>query len=362
MVEAYYAIVLLILALTLPLGSRKLVYSASPEVRGYSPLNGMSGSAHKAAIVGAVLISIGLIVICIFKPETLPDRAMYEQYYDMGGGDKMNRELEPTFTILVRMAPSFMVLLGLYAVLSVSGHIVAIFSNSPNIWLSLLIYLSYTFILHDMIQMRAGVAIGLLLIAVRFIRERKWIVYFLFVALAYTFHYSALIFVFFYFIPTKHLNKWIWSAILILCTIAGLLNTQLGYVAKFLPVGVVQTYLENYMGSKTYIASEIGPARLFKIFCAIIMLFNQKSILRSYPYTIPVLIFYMCSQMSYLLLSDIPVLQGRFGEMFAAFDIFALAMFPLISKKHYYLWWIVPIALVVYQHIEANRLLTYVVN
>lgn len=357
MVEAYYAVAILIIALTLPLGSRRLVYSASSDYRDYSPLSGMPSGGRKVAITGAVLIAALLIVVCIFKPDTLPDRDMYEQYYDMGGGDKMNRDLEPTFTMLVRLAPTFLVLLAFYAILSVTGHVTAIFMNSPNIWLSLLIYISYTYILHDMIQMRAGVAIGLLLVAVRFIRERRWLAYFLFVGLAYTFHYSALIFFFFYFIPTKHLNKWIWSVVLIICTIAGLLNTQVGYVAKFLPVGVVQNYLENYMGSKTFVASEIGPARLFKIACAIIMLFNQRSIVNRYPLAIPVLIFYMCSQISYLLLSDIPVLQGRFGEMFAAFDIFALAMFPLISKKHYYLWWAVPIIIVIYQHLEAYGLL-----
>lgn len=360
MVEAYYAVVILILVLTLPLGTRKMVYSASPDIKGYTPLSGMSSGGRKAVITGAVLILALLVVICIFKPETLPDRDMYETYYDMGGGDKMNRELEPTFTILVRMAPSFLALLGMYALLSVGGHITAIFLNSPNIWLSLLVYLSYTFILHDMIQMRAAVAIGLLLIAVRFIRERQWILYFLFIGLASTFHYSAIIFFLFYFLPSKYLNKWIWSGALILCTIAGLLNTQIGYVAKYLPVGFVQTYLENYMGDKTFTASEIGPVRLFKVVCAIIMLFNQRSIVSRYPLAIPVLIFYMCSQISYLLFSDIPVLQGRFGEMFAAFDIFALAMFPMISKKHYYLLWAVPIALVCYQHVEAYGLLTSV--
>lgn len=357
MLEAYYPVLMMILLLTLPLGSMNLVYSTSPDIKDYSPLEGLSESGRKMAWFGAAMIIAILVVLCIFKPEDIADRDMYRQMYEMGGGDRINRDIEPSFGMLSRLAPNFLFLLGIYAVLSVSGHIIGIFRNSPNIWLSLLIYLTYTYILHDVVQMRSAVAIGLMLIAVRFITERNWIVYFSMVAVAFYFHYSAIIFVCFYFLPSKHLNKWIWSALLIIGTIGGLMNSQFGYIAKFIPLEIVQNYFESYMGSKNYEASLIGPVRIFKVLLAIVMLFNQERIKESYPMAIPVLIFFMASQLSYLLLSDIPVLQGRFGEMFAAFDIYALAMFPLINRKHYYILWIVPIFLVVYMHIEAHRLL-----
>lgn len=358
MIVAYYAVLISVILLTLPLGSRKLVYSAYNGLGNYSPIAGMKRGAKKVAITGGVIIAAVLITLCIFKPEDIADRGMYLMSYEMGSAERINKGMEPTYAILCGLAPTFLVLLGYYAFLSVSGHMIAIFKNSPNIWLSFIIYLSYTFILHDMIQMRAGVAIGLMLIAVRFIYERKWIWYFSFTIIAFYFHYSAIIFVFFYFLPGKYLNRWIWGAVLILSTVAGLLNTQIGYLAKFVPFDIIQNYLETYMGSKEYEAAMIGPIRIFKVICALIMLFNQKKIMKKYPLCIPVLIFFMTSQISYLLLSDIPVLQGRFGEMFAAFDIFALAMFPLISKKYYYLLCAVPIGLSAYQHVQAYLLFT----
>lgn len=357
MLIAYYAIFISILLLTLPLASYNYAGSSNADSRDYSPLNNMSQTGRKVAIFGGVLIAAVLIVLCINKPEGIADREMYQMMFDMGGADNLNRDLEPSFGLLVQIAPTFLALLGIYAFLSVSSHVIGIFKNSPNIWLSLVTYISYTFILHDMIQMRAGVAIGLMLIAVRFIYERKWILYFSFAAIATYFHYSAMVFFFFYFLPGKYLNRWIWSAALILATVFGLMNTQIGFIAKFIPLEIVQNYLENYVGNKTYEAAMIGPARIFKVLCAILMLFNQNTIKKRYPLCIPVLIFFMTSQISYLLFSDIPVLQGRFGEMFAAFDIFALAMFPLISKKYYYLLFIVPIGLAIYQNISALDLL-----
>lgn len=345
----YYAVIIAILLLTLPLGSRKLVYSADPRMPQYSPLNGLSRNGRHAAIAGAALITGILMVLCIFRPMTMPDIAMYEWMYD-NGVDKINKDIEPSFGILARLSPSFLVLLAIYALLSVGLHVYAIFRNSPNIWLSLILYLCYTFVLHDMIQMRAAVAIGMMLVAVRYLRERKWYIYFPMVAFAFFFHYSALVFVFFYFLPTRHLNKWIWSAVLIVALIAGILNMHFAYIAKYIPLKFVQGAFEAYMGNRNYVAVPLGFARFIKIFGAIVMLFYQKPIVRRYPMAIPVLIFYMASQIAFLIFADIPVIQGRLGEMFCAFEIFGLAMFPLISKRHYYLLWIVPIAVALYDH------------
>lgn len=354
----YYVVIFSIFLVSFPLSSRKLAYAADPRLPGYSPLNSMSFKGRRGIMWGAVAIAAVLIVVCVFRPQTLPDIKMYELMYDMGGAEKVNRDIEPTFGWLTRISPTFLTLLAIYAILSVGTHISAILWNSPNIWLSLIIYLSYTFVVHDLIQMRASVAIGIMLIAVRFIREHKWYYYFPCVLVAYLFHYSAIIFILFYFLPARRLNKWIWSAVLIVCLIAGFVNTHLGYVAKYVPLKIVENYLEHYMGNRTFVASGIGFVRVFKVLCAIAMLFFQKDIVKRYPLAIPVMIFFMCSQISYLLLADIPVLQGRFGEMFAAFEIFALAMFPFISKKHYYILWIVPIVIAIYENMEAFTLLT----
>lgn len=353
----FYLVVIVILTLTLPFASKNVVYGAK-GIRPYSPLGGLSNNQKRAAQLLLGIITLILIAVCIWRSEDMCDYAMYQRMYSMGGGEKVNRELEPTFALLVSISPVFIIFLALYALLSVSTHIYAISRNSPNIWLSFVLYLTLYFVLHDMVQIRAAVAIGLLLIAVRYVVERKLIYYYILVVTASFFHYSASVFLLLYFIPYKGLNKWVWSSILVVFLIFGTLNMQFGYFAKFIPVDFIHNYLQSYLGSKDFTAAGIGPARIVKVICAIIMVFGLPRIKRAYPLAVPVLFLYIISQMCYLLLGDIPVLQGRMGELFGSFEIFALAMFPLLSKKHYYLLCIVPISLAIYNFQTGIYLLT----
>lgn len=353
----FYIVVIAVLMLTLPFGAKSVVYGAS-EVRPYTALGGLSSNQRHVSLILLGIITVILITVCVWRSEDMCDYAMYLRMYSMGGGEKVNRELEPTFAMIVSVSPVFLIFLAIYALLSVSSHVYAILRNSPNIWLSFVLYLTLYFVLHDMVQIRAAVAIGLLLIAVRYVVERKWVYYYVLVGIAACFHYSSAIFLFLYFIPYKHLNKWVWSGMLVAFLAFGLLNMQFGYFARFIPVGFVQNYLESYLGNKDFTASGIGPARIVKVLCAIIMVFGLPRIKRSYPLAVPVLFLYILSQFCYLLLGDIPVLQGRMGELFGSFEIFALAMFPMISKKHYYLLCLIPIALAVYNLQTGIYLLT----
>lgn len=344
--------------ITMPLGSKKIAL-AYPGHGPYNPLGKFRPRTRRVLWGVGAGIAAMLIVICVNKPDDISDNQMYEMLYSLGGGINGVKEMEPTFSMICKIAPSFAIFLLIFAALSVGGHVTAIYANSPNVFLSFLLYLPYTFVLHDMIQIRAGVAIGLLLIAVRFISERKIVPYLLLVGVAVFFHYSAIVFLPLYFLPRKKLNKWLWTGILLVSTALGLMSVGFAYLSRYIPIGLITVYLENYMGSKTYIAAEVGAVRIFKVLIAIIMLFQQEKIRSKYPLAVPVLAMFIISQMSYLLLEDIPVMQGRFGELFAAFDIFALAMFPLISKKHYYLLFIIPVFIAIYSGTDGYRLLTY---
>lgn len=353
----YYSIVLMLLIFTLPLAAKQNAY-AYPGSGKYNALERYSVSTQRILWIGVGLAIIMLMVVCIGKREDISDNLQYLNYYNMGGGDNMNRDLEPTFTYIVNISPSFTWLLGIYAALSVGFHMVAIFKNSPNIWLSLFIYLGYYFVLHDLIQIRAAVAIGILLYAIRFIPERKFLQYELCALAAVMFHFSAVIFVFLYFVPYKNLNKWIWAAIMIIALAMNVAGIQIGYLSKYIPLQIIQNYLEEYLGNKTFTQeSGLGISRIGKVLVVIVMLFNLKRIKKHYPLAVPVLVFYMISLMFYLLMGDIPVMQGRMGELMGVFEIYALAMFPFISKKYYYILFTVPILFGIYEHATEGYVL-----
>lgn len=347
MIFVYYVIMAVILLFATPLASQKLAYSY-PGHGNYSALQGYNSATRKVVYTCFAVACVLLIINCIFRDEFLPDYLTYEWLYNAGGSSKVSREYEQTFNIIVKYSPTFLILLGVYAVISCSINMYGLLKNSPNIWLSLLLYLTFWYVLHDMIQIRAGVACALMLVGVRYIQERKWIIYFLICFVAMSFHNSAVIMFPLYFLPKKNCNKWVWTIILGVALLFSAMNYQFGLMARSIPVGFVQTYLENYIGNKNYTSSSLGFTRFLKIGLCILMLFNQKKITRQYPYAPVVLGQYMCSLLCYLLFADIPVLQGRMGEFLGVSEIFALSMLPFISKKHYYIWFAVPIVIAIY--------------
>lgn len=338
MEELYYPIVAIILVLTLPLASRKLAYSWD-GTRDYGELQALGISGRRVWWGIAVLVAILLVAFCVSKPDDAIDNVQYRQFYDMGGGDKIKKNLEPTFGMIVNMAPTYTIFLLIYALLSVGTHIYAIFKNSPCIWLSLFIYLSYLFVLHDFIQIRAAVASGLVLISVRYITERNWVKFFAFGIGACFFHYSAAIIFPFYFLFRSGLNKWIWTGILWGSVLLGLSEIGFGYLGSYIPVNFINNYFAAYMGNHDYDTNmaTVTAMRILKAVVLTVMLWKLPEIKLRYPYAVPVLGLAILSQVSFLIFSDIPVLQGRIGEFLGAFDIFALAMLPLISKRYFYI-------------------------
>lgn len=356
MLLTYYAIIAVIIVMTVSLASARLVF-ANTRKPDFDALRGIKKSGRRAIYLLFALMTVMLIMLCVTRDETMNDYLMYERFYSGGEQTNKARELEPTFGMIVGLSPTFFFFLGFYALLSVGSNIYAIVRNSPNIWLSLMIYLLYYFVLHDMIQIRAAVACGLLLIGVRYITEKKWWIYFPLAIISFYFHYSASVFLFLYFLPKKQMNKWIWSAILVLALLFSFTNQQLGFIARFIPLGFVQNYLENYVGNRLFEAAVLGPVRIFKIALIIIMLFKLQTIRKSYPFAPVVLSIYILSNLAYLLFADIPVLQGRLGELLGVSEIFALAMFPMVSRKHYYLLCLIPLALALYNSQLGHQLL-----
>lgn len=359
MLAVYYTIFFILALMFIPLASKKVTYAYQPHIDStYDPLSGVNSQTRYVLYAVAVLMLIMLVFFCINKPEDISDNKMYLFYYESGGRHN-DRTLEPTFGMITDISPSFLWLLGIYALLSCGSNIYAIFRNSPNIFLSVIIYLSYYYILHDVIQIRVAVSCGLALIAIRYQYERKWLTYFLLIALAMTFHSSAVIFIPLYFLPKKNMNRTFWATLLLVCLILALFGLRIGTLSRYIPLQLVQKYLEAYLGSRTYVASELGPMRVFKCLMIIVMIIRINTIKRHYPYAPMVLCLYTLSLIVYLLMGDIPVLQGRIGELLGISEIFALAMFPLISKKHYYLLLIIPLGIAAYNHMEGLNLLTY---
>lgn len=119
--------------------------------------------------------------------------------------------IEPSFYLIVNVSKflfndAVRGVFILYALLGVSLTLYAIKKNSSFPLLSLIVYFCFFFVLHEMTQIRAGVAAAIFLLAIPDIVNRNWKSYLIKTALATLFHYTAIIMLFIYLINSKN-NK-----------------------------------------------------------------------------------------------------------------------------------------------------------
>lgn len=119
---------------------------------------------------------------------------------------------EPSFYLIVNVSKFLFddVVRGvliIYALFGVSLISYAIKKYSSFPLLSLIVFSSIYFILHEMTQIRVGIAAAIFLLAIPDILNRNLKSFLIKTAFATLFHYSAIIMFFFYFINPKHSTK-----------------------------------------------------------------------------------------------------------------------------------------------------------
>ena len=133
-----------------------------------------------------------------------------------------NDTMEFSFHILSDIANridhgNYYVLFLLYALLGVFLKSIGIWRMSSFPYASMAMYVSFFYILHELIQIRVGVASAIGLIALGEIYNKNLFRFLLLIALAACFHASALFYILFYFIDCRSFdrNKWIIYGILL---------------------------------------------------------------------------------------------------------------------------------------------------
>lgn len=181
----YFAILVTLVALTI----------ASPWLR-----------RHEFAL--ACVIAVALALLAVFRDEGVADdyvvyQEIVENLYRDVADDTGYYTMEPAFAVplaisrqYLRLSPdgALQVIVVCFAVVALVGKLLAFRLSGVPILAALLVYYAYFFFLHEMVQMRIGAAIGLLMPAALYLCGGRtgW-----FVALtlvASLFHVSSLVF------------------------------------------------------------------------------------------------------------------------------------------------------------------------
>lgn len=280
---------------------------------------------EKAKYAGLLfgLVGFVLVVYAAFRDgNAVADYNVYVQYYE----DYTETLVEPSFVFISFLVhhtfahPIFIFII--YAILGVTLKFIAIRQLTHLLFLSILIYISYFFILHELTQIRAGVASGMVLLCIKPLYERKLKRFLLYATIATFFHFSAILVFGFWFLNPFKINRFFYSLLI-----------PVAYVVYFLKINVVYIVPIPYIKEKMDIYQELLDMQqinvfnllyLIKCFILYYLLYFLPQIQRHNPYVVLLIKLYAISLFCFTFFAIIPVLGFRISELIGIVEIIVL--------------------------------------
>lgn len=253
-------------------------------------------------------------------------------------------KVEPTFILLSSVFKTFFphygfqCVLAFYAVFAIYLKMKAISRYSDFIFLSLLTYLCNYYFLHDMTQIRAGLAVGIALLSFKPLIHREFWKFACYIALASIFHYSCLIFFFLYFLNTKKINLWLYLCILfvpLLLVRTGFDPTSILLKYDF---GVYSEKVREYKEIESWQNAQINVFNLpilFLIALSLFLLYYRKELAEKNEYGIILLKMNIISIAIFFLFSGLVAFAFRLYEIIGVAQIFLIPYIVYFVKPRW---------------------------
>lgn len=252
----------------------------------------------------------------------------------------INEKFEWTFVSIVAFSsmisntPFFMFFI--YAILGVLIKIYAIQNLTKLQFLSLAIYISYFYILHDMTQIRAGVASGIFLIGIQYLEGRNLLKYSIICLLAISFHYSAILIIPLYFISPNKINKWLWFSFIPLSYLYHIAGFTLSTFIPMIPIPIVQDLWKIYQFRMTadlnLTINIFNIGQLLRCCIACFILYYSSLLEKENKYFNLLLKIYILGIISFVLFADIPDIAFRVSQFLLIVEIILIPLIVYIFK------------------------------
>jgi hypothetical protein len=265
------------------------------------------------------------------------NEARFDNIFEIG--------IEPFFNLLI-IAIKFIDLNYLWLVfitftIATALKFQILFKYSNSFFAALLVYFPIQFMAYDINGIRQGLAIGILFCSIDSILKKKLWTFLAIVVVAMCFHYSAVIFLPFYFIANKKIKaKYIHIAIA--------LSILLGFLLQKVILSVLLPRLnglESVFAQKifSYSSSEefgqglsIGFSTLHRLGIFYLFFFFYDKIQLKEGLKNILLNSYLISLVLYFLFSAIEIVASRGSLYYRSFDILIIASFLTIPHKFEY--------------------------
>lgn len=287
---------------------------------------------------------IGLLLICVagFRiGDRMPDYETYVGRYNEAISDNFSYFIEISFIYMAKLSniiksENSIVLFILYAILGVSLKMISI-KNLSCLWFySVIVYVSNYFILHEMIQIRAGVASGFILLSIVSIYNRQFIKFFVLIGLATLFHYSSIMFVLLWFLKPNEYKKTLYIILILFALLIQFIGLDIiNFILGHLPFYKFDPTAFTYLGEQS---TEINVYSIFVITRIVILIYFTyflNRIEKYYKYIFILLKLYALGIFFYIAFSMYPVIAVRISYTLMATEIFIIPTLIFTIKGYY---------------------------
>jgi hypothetical protein len=283
--------------------------------------------------------------------------------------------LEPSFYLIVDMSKilfndAVRGVFILYALLGVSLTLYAIKKNSSFPLLSLIVYSCSFFVLHEMIQIRVGVAAAMFILAIPDIVNRNLKSFLMKAALAILFHYSAIIMLFTYLLGSKtYTSKTHTKIFYLFLPIIGVLFAVFNVGRLFLPL--IISFFPKFLSYKINIYLDLyklgmfNRIKVFDIQYLVLLIIYYFAIINinKFKKETNVLEFKILGWMLFIFytLYFFPVIGGRISEFLGIVTILALPSLISIVREKFFMYSLIVFSafLMLYNEIVIHKLIIF---
>ncbi len=307
------------------------------------------------------LIIIGIVIALyagLRDGDMVNDYGPYVDIYESG-----QMLVEPTFTLISFVVKNFLgdnviFLFVIYAVLAVALKLTAIERLTPLVFLSIMIWLSDTFMLHELTQIRTAVATGFFLLSIKPLYERKGVRFFLLILCATLFHVSALLAFPLWFLRPGRVNAPQWIGIIVVGYAMAIARFDVFRLALYLPVPYITDKVELYLALHEGAAETVNPfgtVFLGKMAITFFLLWRAEKIASHNRY-IHLLIKIMFVAFASLLVFSTNLAAGiRFYEFFLTVQILLLPLLYYTVRPKIAAWALLVVLAALFFYIQVFR-------
>lgn len=209
---------------------------------------------------------------------------------------------------------------------------------SPLPLVGLMVYVARFFFTRDMMQIRASLAIMIVIFAIRFVAEQNLRKYLLFMALAACVHVSSLLAIPLYWMPKLKLTKkWICIILLVSFALAYAITPLIrGYMSM---LSIAYDFEAYTMEGSSYSIGKglLNPMIYYQVALLLLYTFWQRRIVKcvSLSYYEIIRVAYLYSTVLLILFSSFADLSGRTSTIFATLEVAVIPSLVLSFRPNY---------------------------